>query len=54
MDIGCNKYVSLSQPSIFRIIHQVTDAVNTEDILNDWIVFPSTYEELMGLRNGYI
>ncbi|KAL5245888.1 hypothetical protein ACI65C_013296 [Semiaphis heraclei] len=46
MDVGDNRHASLSQPSVSRIIEEVTNAFSNPAIFNKFIHFPSNFNEL--------
>lgn len=50
MDIGKNIYMAVSQPTVSRCIHEVINAISRQEIMSQWIKFPSTFAELNELR----
>lgn len=54
MDIGKNIYMNVSQPTVSRSIHEVIDIITREEIMNQWIRFPSTLAEMKELRTEYV
>ena len=53
LDVGGNYTVGLSQPSVSRAIHEIIDAFNTPFMLNRFIKFPQTIEELTNIRQRF-
>ncbi|XP_024878240.1 putative nuclease HARBI1 [Temnothorax curvispinosus] len=53
MDIGKNIYMDVSQPMVSRSIHEVIDIITKEEIMNQWIKFPSTLAEMNELRTEF-
>jgi len=51
-DIGEHRGAALSQPSVSRCITEVAEALNNPIILNKYIHFPSTIEQLNIIRQG--
>ncbi|VEN38851.1 unnamed protein product [Callosobruchus maculatus] len=51
--VGSCIFSAISQPSTSRCIQEVTDALNTHNILNAWITFPSTINEMETLRTRF-
>lgn len=54
MDIGKNIYKDVSQSTVSRSIHEVIDIITREDIISQWIKFPSTLAEMNELRTEYV
>lgn len=54
MDIGKNIYVSVSQPTVSRCIHEVINIITRPEIMREWIKFPNTLAEMNELRTGYM
>ncbi|XP_022182585.1 putative nuclease HARBI1 [Myzus persicae] len=52
-DIGEHRGAALSQPSVSRCITEVAEALNNPIILNKYIHFPSTIEQLNIIRQGF-
>lgn len=50
MDIGKNIYMAVSQPTVSRCIHEVIDVITRQEIMSQWIKFPSTFAEMNELR----
>lgn len=50
MDIGKNIYMAVSQPTVSRCIHEVIDVITRQEIMSQWIKFPSTFAEMNKLR----
>lgn len=48
---GTNKYLSASQPSVSRCVHEVSDALCRPEIFNVWVKFPQTLEDFQQLRH---
>lgn len=46
MDIGKNIYMAISQPTVSRSIHEVTNVITREEIMSHWIKFPCTIAEM--------
>lgn len=53
LDIGKNINMAVSQPTVSRCIHEIIDIITRPEILNEWIKFPNTLEELYHLRTQY-
>ncbi|CAH1977921.1 unnamed protein product [Acanthoscelides obtectus] len=53
LDVGRNHTVTLSQPSISRTLHEVLGAFNTPEILNRYVHFPNTIQELTNTRERF-
>lgn len=53
MDIGKNIYMAVSQPTVSRSIHEIINIITREEIMNEWVKFPSTVAELNELRTQY-
>lgn len=51
--IGQNLYLAISQPSVSRCINEVVNALNEANIMNRWIKFPRTLNELKNLRQQF-
>lgn len=47
---GSNIYVGMSQSSVSRSIEEITNALNSDEIVNRWIQFPHNLEGLKNLR----
>lgn len=45
--------MAVSQPSVSRCIKYVTTILNTPEVFNAWVKFPSNIEQLQSVRNGY-
>lgn len=54
MDVGENQHASVSQPSVSRIIEEVTNAFCNPAILNQFVHFPKNFNELDDVRSRYI
>lgn len=52
-DIGENKYISLSQPSVSRSIHEVVNSVHESGLFSETIQFPNNLEKLETNRRGF-
>lgn len=52
MDIGHNVNTAVSQSSVSRSIHEIINAANQPNVINQWIQFPRTRAEFNNLRNG--
>ena len=50
LDAGCNIFIGISQPSVSRCITEITDAMNSPDIFNEWIKFPGNFDEINATR----
>lgn len=48
--VGHNLYLAISQSSVSRCINEVVNALNEANIMNQWIKFPRTLNELKYLR----
>ncbi|KAI4455776.1 hypothetical protein MML48_9g00002260 [Holotrichia oblita] len=53
LDIGRNLNLGLSQSSVSRCVAEVSDALNNQQILDQFIRFPQNYEELNQIRNEF-
>lgn len=53
MDIGKNIYMAVSQPTVSRSIHEIINIITREEIMNEWVKFPSTVAELNELRTQF-
>ncbi|KAJ8909980.1 hypothetical protein NQ315_008241 [Exocentrus adspersus] len=53
VDVGSNINFAVSQPSVSRCIQELTEALNNEDIFNQIVQFPRTFEELAEIRLGF-
>ncbi|KAJ3647953.1 hypothetical protein Zmor_019795 [Zophobas morio] len=53
LDIGTNKYLDVSQPSVSRCVNEVASALNDPQIFNGYIKFPNNFEDLNRLRQGF-
>ncbi|XP_067204232.1 putative nuclease HARBI1 [Linepithema humile] len=51
--VGHNVYLAMSQPSVSRCINEVANALNEANIMNQWIQFPETLNELKHLRQQF-
>lgn len=51
---GSNLFLGISQPSVCRCIKEVCDALNTNEILNNWVQFPRNRQDLMDIINRYL
>ena len=52
-DVGNNIHLAIRQPSVSKCLHQVTDFLNHQDIINEWIKFPRNINELNTLKQRY-
>ena len=43
LDIGTNKYLAVSQPSVSRCVNEVASALNDPQIFNGYIKFPNNF-----------
>lgn len=50
---GSNLYTGVSQPSVCRAIEEITNALNQNEILGEYVKFPSNLEELQTARTRY-
>jgi len=50
MDIGRNIYMAVSQPTVSRSIHEVINIITRQEIMSQWIKFPSTLAEMNDLK----
>lgn len=50
LDIGANAWVGVSQSSVSRCIEEVSAALNSQEIFNEYVKFPSTLRECEILR----
>ena len=50
MDIARNIYMAVSQPTVSRSIYEVINIKTREEIMSQWIKFPSTLAEMKELR----
>jgi len=53
MDVGENRHASVSQPSVSRIIEEVTNAFSNPAIFNKFVHFPRNFSELDDVRTRY-
>ncbi|XP_030745989.1 putative nuclease HARBI1 isoform X2 [Sitophilus oryzae] len=53
LDIGRNQMMKVSQSSVSRSLHSVIDAFNHHNILNTYIHFPNSMEELRDVRQRF-
>ncbi|XP_044751420.1 putative nuclease HARBI1 [Coccinella septempunctata] len=53
MDIGANVWVGVSQSSVSRSIEEVSAALNSNEIFNEYVKFPSTIRECEILRENF-
>ena len=53
MDVACNKFCAMSQPSVSRSINEVVNAFEQSGLLNDWVHFPQSFQELNEKRSKY-
>ncbi|KAL0829190.1 hypothetical protein ABMA28_004027 [Loxostege sticticalis] len=44
--VGENVNMNMSQPSVSRCIAEVTEALNHPEVFDQWVKFPSTFQEL--------
>lgn len=51
MDVGSNIHLAVSQSSVSRCIRDVIEALNNPNIMNRWIKFPSTVQEMEQVRH---
>nr|CAI5865202.1 unnamed protein product [Callosobruchus analis] len=51
--VGSHIFTALSQPTTSRCIQEVTDALNQQSILNSWIKFPKSIQEMDALRTRF-
>ncbi|XP_036147282.1 putative nuclease HARBI1 isoform X2 [Monomorium pharaonis] len=51
--IGHNIHMAISQPSVSRCIHHVTNILNLPEIFNNWVRFSRNLQELQHLRNKF-
>ena len=49
-DIAFNRHFNVSQPTVSRCLNEVVDCINTPQIMNKYIHFPNSYQELTELR----
>lgn len=54
MDIGRNINMAVSQPTVSRCIHEIINVMTRQEIMAEWIKFPSTLAELNALRLQYV
>ncbi|GLV44718.1 uncharacterized protein CBL_20629 [Carabus blaptoides fortunei] len=50
--VGCNSWISLSQPSISRIINEVCSLI-TQHLLPNWIKFPTEVDAKNSIKQGF-
>lgn len=50
LPVGSNEYISVSQTSVSRCIHEVVEALNRPEIFNEIVKFPTNFQELNSLR----
>ncbi|KAG5900538.1 hypothetical protein JTB14_022845 [Gonioctena quinquepunctata] len=50
MDIGANVWIGVSQSSVSRCIEEVSTALNSHQMFNEYVKFPSTIRECEILR----
>ncbi|XP_050065584.1 putative nuclease HARBI1 isoform X1 [Aphis gossypii] len=53
MDVGENRHASVSQPSVSRIIEEVTNAFSNPAIFNKFVHFPRNFSELDDVRTRF-
>ena len=53
-DVGDNKYIGINQSSVSKCLHQVTDFLNHQDIVREWIKFPNNLNELNEVKQKYM
>jgi len=53
MDVGDNRHASVSQPSVSRIIEEVTNAFCNPVIFDKFVYFPRNFNELDDVRTRY-
>lgn len=51
LDIGHNINNAVSQASVSRCIEEVSQALNRPEIFNNYVRFPSNFDELRAVRN---
>jgi len=49
--IGSNVHMRISQTSVSRCIHNITNILNLPEVFNTWVHFPNNIQELQLLRN---
>lgn len=49
---GDHFYLNVSQPSVSRCLHAITDAINN-NLLKIWVTFPMTHTERNGAREEF-
>ncbi|CAI6377844.1 unnamed protein product [Macrosiphum euphorbiae] len=53
MDVGENRHSSVFQPSVSRIIEEVSNAFSNLVIFNQFVNFPSNFNELDSVRTSF-
>lgn len=53
-EIADSRFHMLSQSSVSRCIHEVIEAANQPEVVNEWIRFPQNFEDLTVMRNEYV
>jgi len=53
MDIGVSHYAAVSQPSVSRIVEEVTTALCCPEIFEEIVHFPKNFVELNAVQKGY-
>ncbi|KAJ8913917.1 hypothetical protein NQ315_005715 [Exocentrus adspersus] len=48
---GCDKNISVSQPTVSRCVREISLALNNPEIFNQWVHFPRNIDELSELRH---
>ncbi|KYN29159.1 Protein DEK [Trachymyrmex cornetzi] len=49
--VGSNVHMRISQTSVSRCIHNVTNILNLPEVFNTWVYFPNNIQELQEIRN---
>ncbi|KAK4887067.1 hypothetical protein RN001_003338 [Aquatica leii] len=50
MDVESIINLAVSQPSVSRYVREVTTTLNNPQIMNQWVKFPNTIEDLQSIR----
>ncbi|XP_018363950.1 PREDICTED: putative nuclease HARBI1 [Trachymyrmex cornetzi] len=51
--VGSNVHMRISQTSVSRCIHNVTNILNLPEVFNTWVYFPNNIQELQEIRNKF-
>ena len=50
-DIALKKHFNVSQPTVSRCLNEVVNILNLPQVMNKYVHFPDSFQELMALRD---